>query len=528
LTWSVTVADCRYYLARLAPESVDSIVCDPPYELGFMARAWDSTGIAYDVDVWKLALRAAKPGAHLIAFGGSRTYHRLAVAIEDAGWQIRDQIQWIYGSGFPKSLDVSKAIDRRRYDRDQVYRVTGWIRRERDRRGLSNSDIDRAFGFHGMAGHWTSAASQPSVPTLDQIPRLFEVLGIEIESVPPEIRDLIWTLNGRKGQPGAAWFDRESTRIAGDRGGFAGDRLGNAGNPARDVPATAEAHQWAGWGTALKPAHEPAVLARKPFARTVAENVLQHGTGALNIDGSRVGTDPRHNASASSNEIFGQLKGEETGGRATKGRWPANVIHDGSEEAIAGFPDVVSGSRAAGEYAASGGVAFGAYRKACFGPIVGSGGTAARYFYAAKASRDEREGGLDGLPLRTSSELTGRADGSAGLDSPRAGAGRTSGRRNAHPTVKPVDLMRYCVKLITPPGGLVLDPFTGSGSTGCGAVLEGFDFIGCDLSPEYAAIARARIAHWETARGLTAAEARARDESGTAAAKHGEQLGLFS
>jgi site-specific DNA-methyltransferase (adenine-specific) len=202
------------------------------------------------------------------------------------------------------------------------------------------------------------------------------------------------------------------------------------------------------------------------------------------------------------------------------------VIHDGSEEAIAGFPSTGP--------ATSGGVA-GWQRGGYVGGSPGAqisrtgydepGGTAARYFYAAKASRDEREAGLDGLPLRTSGELTGRADGSAGLDSPRAGAGRTSGRRNVHPTVKPVDLMRYCVRLITPPGGLVLDPFAGSGSTGCGAVLEGFDFIGCDLSPEYAEIARARIAHWEAERGLTREEAEHRDMRGESS--RGEQLALF-
>jgi site-specific DNA-methyltransferase (adenine-specific) len=339
-------------MATLDDNSVDSVVCDPPYELGFMGKSWDSSGIAYDASVWSEALRVLKPGGHLIAFGSSRTYHRLASAIEDAGFQIRDQIQWLYGTGFPKSMDVSKAIDK--------------------------------------------------------------AAGAERE-----------VICQRKGQ--TKTFNVGATQVVGDR------------NPVT-APATDAAKQWSGWGTALKPAHEPAVLARKPLIGTIAANVLKHGTGALNIDACRVG-DPA-------------------------GRWPANVCHDDSAENRAAFPQDDTGHTA-------------------------------RFFYSAKAQTGEREAGLDGLPMYSGGELTGREDGAPGTQNPRAGAGRQSeGRRNMHPTVKPIALMRWCLRLVNPPGGLVLDPFTGSGSTGCAAALEGMRFVGAELDAQHAEIARLRIAYW--------------------------------
>ncbi len=312
----IMVGDCRESMATLEAESVDAVVCDPPYELGFMGRKWDASGIAYDLEVWRQALRVLKPGGHLLAFSGSRTYHRMACAIEDAGFDVRDQIMWIYGSGFPKSLDVSKAIDK--------------------------------------------------------------AAGAEREVV-----------------------SRSENGIAGGTGKHAGqaDAYGYAATFNITAPATDDARRWSGWGTALKPAHEPICMARKPLVGTVAANVLRYGTGAINVDGCRVG-------------------GE---------RWPANVIHDGSDEATDGLRD------------------------------------AARYFYTAKASGEDRDEMLGDVP------------------------------KNVHPTVKPTDLMRYLVRMVTPPGGLVLDPFTGSGSTGRAAMLEGMRFVGCELSPEYAEIARARI-----------------------------------
>jgi DNA modification methylase len=343
--WRILTGDCRDVMATLPDHSVDSVVCDPPYELNFMGKKWDSSGIAYDVAVWSEALRVLKPGGHLIAFGSSRTYHRLASAIEDAGFQIRDQIQWLYGTGFPKSLDVSKAIDK-------------------------------------------AAGVAPSRVTINK---------------------------------------------TGSLGGFGGDWNGTPRQLHYDNPSTEAAKQWSGWGTALKPGHEPAVLARKPLIGTVAQNVSEHGTGALNIDACRVG--------------------------GAGGRWPANVCHDDSDE------------------------------------ITKVLGHAARFFYSPKASKAEREAGLESLDIATSGEMTNRTEGTTGIQSPRAGAGRLSARRNVHPTVKPISVMKWCLRMVTPPAGLVLDPFTGSGSTGCAAVLEGFHFIGIDISEQYAEIARLRVAH---------------------------------
>lgn len=371
---SVLQGDCREVLRGLEPDSVNAIVTDPPYELGFMGKRWDRTGVAYDIGVWREALRVLKPGGHLLAFGGSRTYHRLACAIEDAGFEIRDQIMWLYGSGFPKSRDVSKAIDAE----------AGVVR-----------DIIGPATRHG--GGTNNVYAQDA-----------------------------WTR------------DNQATMGA------------------QTEPATEAARQWQGWGTALKPAHEPVVLARKPLVGTVAENVLEHGTGALNVDGCMVGT---------SKDVSAQT-GAESGHNPNIGRWPANVIHDGSDEveaAFAAFGEKTSG-RPGIKRGGNNGAAYGAESRAPGTQMSGFNdtGSASRFFYCAKASKADRNDGLDGEP-------------------------------NKHPTVKPTALMRYLCRLITPPGGTVLDPFAGSGSTGRGALLEGFKFIGIEVSEEYAEIARLRI-----------------------------------
>jgi DNA modification methylase len=371
--FEVLLGDCREMMATLEAESVHAIVTDPPYELGFMGKAWDSTGIAYDPEVWRQALRVLKPGGHLLAFSGSRTYHRMACAIEDAGFEIRDQIMWLYGSGFPKSHDVSKAIDR---EAGAVREVVGL----------------RQTWSSPYVGH-----SNDSGLTTDK------------------------------------WRD-ERTSI-------------------HDIhitaPATPAAREWSGWGTALKPAHEPIVVARKPFKGTVAQNVLAHGTGALNIDGCRVDGGP-------------------------SGRWPANVMHDGSDEVADGFPQQKSGSRSAGVRKGMG--FHGADGDG--GPAIeGSSGSAARFFYVPKASKSDREDGLR----------------DAGVGALRDAGRSMKLRRNNHPTVKPTELMRYLCRLVTPEGGIVLDPFTGSGSTGRGAMLEGFRFLGIEMDPGYREIAIARI-----------------------------------
>ena len=394
--------NCLELLAEMPDNSVDSIVTDPPYELGFMGKSWDNSGIAYNVELWSQALRVLKPGGHLLAFGGSRTYHRLASAVEDAGFEIRDQIMWLYGSGFPKSLNVGKAID-------------------------------KAAGLREAVGVGFVAAGD---------------------------------YNGRDLKaPNRDFIDPELVSL--------------------------EAQQWQGWGTALKPAHEPIVVARKPLIGTVANNVLTYGTGALNIDGSRVAgelPDNRTRNGGGSSDIFTE-RGNET--VMPSGRWPANVIHDGSEEVLAGFPDTGKstggriGKKLMGDVT---NVPAGEYESG--DPGYGDSGSAARYFYCAKASKSERNAGLEGFEPKRESDRP--SDDKPGGDNPR---NRTNeSKQNFHPTVKPIALMRYLVKLVTPPNGTVLDPFLGSGTTAVAAILEGFNWMGCEMTEDYWPIIEARVA----------------------------------
>jgi DNA modification methylase len=381
----VRVGDCRDVMRSLPPDSVDSIVTDPPYGLAFMGKEWDH-GVP-GVEFWAEALRVAKPGAHLVAFGGTRTFHRLAVAIEDAGWEVRDCLSWLYGSGFPKSLDISKAIDK------------------------------AAGAEREVVGTKRGTAADPST--------------------------------GRKDMPGKATGVKQ----------IGIDVL-------ITVPATDAAKQWDGWGTALKPAWEPIVLARKPLVGTVAANVTQYGTGGINVDGCRIGTDDNLNGGAYATEkhrvggIYGNLNYAAGTYKQPSGRWPANVCLD--EDAAALFPE-------------------------------------SRFFYTAKASRREREAGLDGMPRK---DKPGAFDDDAYEWKQGGGHVKASPAANHHPTVKPIALMRWLCRLVTPPNGLVLDPFNGSGSTGCAAVLEGFRYLGAELDAEYVEIARKRIAHWDGQRDM--------------------------
>jgi len=350
--------------------SVDAIVTDPPYELGFMNKKWDASGIAYNVNIWAHCLRVLKPGGHLLAFGGTRTYHRMACAIEDAGFEIRDSINWIYGSGFPKSLDVSKAIDK----------AAGAEREIIGERKLGGNAAQSTKEKGG-----TYASNTNSV-------------GVEPISVPIT------------------------------------------------APATDAAKQWEGWGTALKPAHEPIVLARKPFEDTVANNVLAHGTGALNIDKTRIGEGGQGTWASPRGGIWKtdpDQKAELLS--STVGRWPANVIIDDSIEA-----------------------------------------TWTPYFYCAKASKSEKNAGLDGMPEKRPDERTSTGMGTF----EQKGVAKQA---NHHPTVKPLELMKYLCRLITPPNGTILDPFAGSGSTLVAATLEGFNSIGIEMTAEYIPIIQARL-----------------------------------
>ena len=409
MTHTLHLGDCRDVLATMSDATVDAIVCDPPYELGFMGKAWDASGIAYDVTVWAQCLRVLKPGGHLIAFGGSRTYHRLAVAIEDAGFEIRDQIQWIYGSGFPKSLDVSKAMDKQAGAEREV--------------------------LHRKAHHAGNV---------------------------------------------------QNVRIA----------QATATEYIYSAPSTDLAKQWHGWGTALKPAHEPAVLARKPLRGTVADTVAQWGTGALNIEGTRVGdwnNDVNHRPNGRTNRkmnvVFGKY--EQVTTYQTSGRWPSNVILDEEAAQVLDEQSGRSVSKNTPRNNAKIEDLFLTGKKPTVTHGHSDSGGASRFFYVAKASKAEREAGLHYEEWHRRAGLQG-SDREGPID-PLSERWRTSPRANHHPTVKPLALMRYLVRMVTPPGGVVLDPFMGSGSTGCAAVREGFDFVGIDLTPEYVAIAQKRI-----------------------------------
>ena len=403
--FTVVTADCIAAMAGMAESSVDAIVTDPPYGLEFMGKEWDH-GVPGSV-FWVPALRVLKPGGHLLAFGGTRTYHRLVCAIEDAGFEVRDTIAWMYGSGFPKSLDVSKAIDK------------------------------AARGFP-QGTH----------------------------RVDPE-------------NPNAGGFKTQRTegkRSQTDKGQHFGAGPGSfmaeAGEPDRRAITDPAAQRWAGWGTALKPAFEPIVVARKPLVGTVAANVLAHGTGALNIDACRVeptGETMDRDGEASRDRRYADRGATNFAatpgvrGGAANGRFPANVIHDGSDEVLEVFtlagPTSTTGKRSdRSREAVVKGTAWGVDNHKSREYANEPPGSAARFFYCAKASKQDR------------------------------------GVGNTHPTVKPVALMRYLVRLVTPPGGVVLDPFTGSGSTGVACAAEGFRFLGVEREAAYVEIANRRCA----------------------------------
>ena len=423
--------DCIEVMATLGDNSVDAVVCDPPYSIEFMGKKWDKHESPLAFQQWcqewaTQALRVLKPGGHLLAFGGTRTYHRLACGIEDAGFEVRDSIHWIYSSGFPKSHNVSKTIDR----------MAGAEREVVATRPLTGNGKTMKSGFHQPDG--TGAG----------------------ETVKQEIFEIT-------------------------------------------APATPDAQKWDGWGTALKPAHEPVIVARKPLIGTVAANVLEYGTGAYNIDGCRVGMNVLSSEQSSqgrwpANIILSHSENcVEVGSATVKGRSSINRFTDGAKPFGGGagheftseqFPDetipvwdCAEGCPVAEMDKQSGIVKGQVGMKKTHGGhrfIVGDTesvqkfdhgttdiGGASRFFYCAKANKKERNIGIP------------------------------EGESNPHPTVKPIALMRYLCRLVTPPGGIVLDPFAGSGSCGIAAVQEGFDYIGIEITPEYVEIAEKRITH---------------------------------
>jgi len=485
---TLRLGDCLEVMRDMADASVDAIVTDPPYELGFMGKGWDSTGIANNPALWREALRVLKPGGHLLAFSGTRTQHRMVCAIEDAGFEIRDQIGWLYGSGFPKSLDVSKAIDK--MGGRPWSQFASLLDKLIKDAGFNYTTLDRALGIPSAGSnscYWVRTDDRGGLPPRHYYERLKELL-----SPPSEFTDLydkaereVIAIERRKNAPsGIVGMGRESVDI---------DRQITA-------PATQAAHQWQGWGTALKPAWEPICVARKPLIGTVAANVLQFGTGALNIAGCLIPVsdssyarncagDRGHSGTRSAHEE-GVTNLHVGGGSAGSGRWPANVIHDGSDEVLALFPVTTSGG---GPKPGTPRTHANTYGKPTISLSEAYGshtGSAARFYYCAKASREDRNEGCEAFekkPLNWSS----------GTQNPGSfqaeGTDKTS--QNFHPTVKPTDLMAYLCRLVTPPRGIVLDPFMGSGSTGKACAREGFRFIGIEKEADYLAIAKARIEH---------------------------------
>jgi DNA modification methylase len=521
--------DCIEVMREMPEASVDAIVTDPPYGLEFMGKDWDrpwavsaSNSVGYSgrddlklpahrdnrnancrscggrqrgakrckceapewdrspasdmqafqsfSEAWaREAFRILKPGGHLLAFAGTRTYHRMASGVEDAGFEIRDCIAWMYGSGFPKSLDVSKAIDKldaRDEQEERRYRFTAWVRST----GLTVKQIDTATGTN-MGGHYTTDASQPAIMTRKHL-----------EAVRHLVADVPAWVEAECDKRSVESRNMAAREVVGERSvpigpGFAGETYqgDNAGSKeyADTLPHTPEAAKWNGWGTALKPAFEPIVVARKPLIGTVAQNVLEHGTGALNIDGCRIESPDgvpmfTQKGNPSANGIYGDgLNGSKALGQRDfiTGRWPANVALD---ETAASILDQQSGERSSSPFKATTDGAQTDRQHVSFADLEYSGrgytdtGGASRFFYTAKASRHDRNAG-------------GLAD-------------------NTHPTVKPTELMRWLIRLVTPPDGIILDPFGGSGSTGVAARAENVRCILIERETEYLQIIRDRLA----------------------------------
>ena len=432
-------------LEVIESNTVDSIVCDPPYELNFMNKGWDNSGIAFQKETWQKCYEVLKPGGYLLAFGGSRTFHRIACAIEDAGFEIRDTICYMYGSGFPKSMSLSKGLE------------------AREKLGNAGTRNKRKI----------EQACDTEEYTLKQ------------------------TNNGAMGEI------IETTRK-------------------EYIPNTDLAKQWQGWGTALKPSFEPIIVARKPFKGSLVDNVIKYGVGGINIDECRVGNEELHNSYAGNkNSGFtsaderdekgkGMFAGNKQGETVVNGRFPANTIltYDETdfEEVCGGFPNTKGNGNV--RHNNNDGKEYNCYSNYgnCETKGYDDSGSASRYFYCAKASKKDRDEGLEEFAEKNGVDITGRKENSNGLiwDGGKyaygnAFAGAGSPKKNTHPTVKPTTLMQYLIRLVSPNGATILDPFNGSGSTGKAVMYENkernknYKYIGIELTEEYLPISKARI-----------------------------------
>jgi hypothetical protein len=517
------LGDCLDVLDRLPENSVDAVITDPPYHFdtivqrfgkdgaapakfgtdgvfsrasaGFMGKDWDGGDIAFRPETWAKVLRVLKPGGHLAAFSAPKCVHKMAFGIEAAGFEVRDRILhlfdldehvvaflesltpaqadalfrlldhfgplgeafWTFGSGFPKNHDVSKAIDKMRHGEvDSVRAICRFIRKHMDRKRVKSKDLTKHFGDCNprLVDHWAArdSDSQPSLPTAEQWATLKRVLDL-----PDDMDEAFTTLDARKGQFGDGWHERDivgGVEEWADRSNYA---LTSRDGFKRGDAVLEQAIQWQGWGTALKPAYEPIMIARKPLAESsIARQVLKTGTGAINIDAARVETGDQITATrnvALDSAAGGVYGGADQPGEYVQregGRFPANLTHDGSAAVLAGFPEQSSGGTPAARHADKFGATYGDFKGEPETGIGGSSGSAARFFYTAKADAHDRIG-------------------------------------SGHPTVKPLDLMQWLCRMLTPPRGVILDLFGGTGTTGEAAYREGFDAILIEREPEYQA-----------------------------------------
>lgn len=414
----------------IEPNSIDAIVTDPPYELNFMNKSWDNSGIAFQKETWRKCHDALKSGGYMLVFGGSRTFHRIACAIEDAGFEIRDTIMWLYGSGFPKSMDISKQIDKR------GGKSTSWfgeyLKNVLKERNMTQSDLSKHFlskngGITGCVHNWVEGKN---MPTVKQFNKICEILDLPFEKMKEAEREVI----GKK-----EYTDNKNIMSVSN---YNGERI----HLDITIPSTDLAKQWDGWGTNLKPSFEPIIVARKPLKDSLVNNIIENGVGGINIDECRVklnGDKKTRSGCKTREDNISHLKfraNQVNKEDNSKGRFPSNTIlsYDDSD-----FDEVCGG--------------------------LGDEGSASRYFYCAKTSKRDRNEGL------------------------------SSNNKNIHPTVKPTSLMQYLIRLVTPKGGTVLDPFNGSGSTGKACMYENADrnanykYIGVELTEEYLPISKARI-----------------------------------
>ena len=414
----------------IEPNSIDAIVTDPPYELNFMNKSWDNSGIAFQKETWRKCHDALKSGGYMLVFGGSRTFHRIACAIEDAGFEIRDTIMWLYGSGFPKSMDISKQIDKR------GGKSTSWfgeyLKNVLKERNMTQSDLSKHFlskngGITDCVHNWVEGKN---MPTVKQFNKICEILDLPFEKMKEAEREVI----GKK-----EYTDNKNIMSVSN---YNGERI----HLDITIPSTDLAKQWDGWGTNLKPSFEPIIVARKPLKDSLVNNIIDNGVGGINIDECRVelnGDKKTRSGCKTREDNISHLKfraNQVNKEDNSKGRFPSNTIltYDDSD-----FDEVCGG--------------------------LGDEGSASRYFYCAKISKRDRNEGL------------------------------SSNNKNIHPTVKPTSLMQYLIRLVTPKGGTVLDPFNGSGSTGKACMYENADrnanykYIGVELTEEYLPISKARI-----------------------------------